>query len=358
MLPLGKVPIALLRRLLGKTTGRRDPRVAVGPGIGLDAAAIDLGRRYLIVKTDPITLVGEEIGAYALTINANDLATMGATARWFLASMLFPAGTTASEVARVFSQLDRACRRLPVFLCGGHTEITDAVTRPVVVGCLLGECLKRRLLTTAGAQPRDVVLLTKGIPIEAVSILAREKSDELRRRYAPRFVARCRRYLTDPGISVVRDAAVASACGGVHAMHDPTEGGLSSALYELAEAAGVGLRIEGRAIPVLPEGKRLCADFGLDPMGAIASGALLICAAPGYEAVILRRLSRAGIKAARIGTVVPAEEGVRMVTDGRHPRAIPRFAVDEVARLFSQGRGPLVVRTKSRRKNQPAGTVF
>ncbi len=356
ILPLGKIPVALLRRLLAKGTGRRDRRVVVGPGVGLDAAAIDLGDRYVIAKTDPITLVGEEVGAYALTINANDLATMGAVPRWFLASILFPAGTTASSVAGVFSQLDRTCRRLQVSLCGGHTEITDAVTRPVLVGCLLGECPKHRLITTAGAQPGDVVLLTKGIPIEAVSILAREKADELRRRYSPRFVARCRRYLADPGISIVRDAAVAMATGGVHAMHDPTEGGLSSALHELAEAAGVGLRIEGRAIPLLSEGKRLCADFGLDPMGAIASGALLICAAPAYETAILHRLSRAGIAAARIGTVVPAGEGVRMLTDGRHPRAVPRFTVDEVARLFGRSRHRPAVRSKNRRKNRPAGT--
>lgn len=357
MLPLGKLPSALLRRLLAQSAGHRDRRVVVGPGIGLDAAAIDLGHEYLLAKTDPITLVGEEIGAYALTINANDLATMGATPRWFLASILFPAGTTASSVARVFSQLDRACRRLQVSLCGGHTELTDAVTRAVVVGCLLGECPKNRLVTTAGAQRGDVVLLTKGIPIEAVSILAREKLDELRRRYSPRFVARCRRYLTDPGISVAREAALALATGGVHAMHDPTEGGLSAALYELAEAAGVGLRIERQAIPLLSEGKRLCADFGLDPMGAIASGALLICAAPGYDSAILRRLSRAGIAAARIGTVVPAREGVRMLTDGRHPRAIPRFAVDEIVRLFSRSGRPPILTSKNRRKNRPAGTA-
>lgn len=343
LLPPGKLPIVLLRRFLARLKGDRS--VLVGPGIGLDAAAIDLGDRYLIAKTDPITFVTAEIGAYALTINANDLAIMGATPRWFLATLLLPAGaTTPATASRIFTQLTTACKNLKVILCGGHTEITTAVNRPVIVGCLLGDCPKGRLVTAAGARPGDAILLTKGIPIEAVSILARERGAELRRRYPARFIARCRRYLSDPGISVLREAEIALATGGVHAMHDPTEGGLSAALYELAEAAGVGVRIEEQAIRILPEGARLCADFGLDPLGAIASGALLICADPKRETAILRRLTGAGIAAARIGTIVPASQGVRLVTGGHRSRPVSRFAVDEVARLFSRKKGASVER--------------
>ncbi len=343
-LQIGKVPVVLLRHLLrryvsGHAVSPSKSKLVVGPGIGLDAAAIDLGDRFLIVKTDPITFVADEIGRYVLTINANDLATMGAAPRWFLATILLPGGaTTPAHVSRIFSHVDAACRNLKITLCGGHTEITDAVTRPVVVGCLLGECPKDRLITTAGARVGDAILLTKGIPIEAVSILARDRSTELRRRYSPSFVARCRNYLNNPGISVVRDAEIALAAGGVHAMHDPTEGGLSAALYELAEAAGVGVLVEERAIRILPEGAKLCADFGLNPLGAMASGSLLICANPAHETAILRRLARAGIVATRIGIVVPARQGVKMVTGNRKPRPVPRFAVDELARLFGTSR--------------------
>jgi hydrogenase maturation factor len=342
LLPIGKLPAAILRRLLGKlrqADAFRDHRVKVGPGIGLDAAAIELGGRYLIVKTDPITFLADEIGVYALTINANDLATMGAVPRWFLATLLLPAGgSTASQVSRIFSQLRSSCRRFEVALCGGHTEITSAVNRPVIVGCLLGECPKGRLITTAGARVGDAVLLTKGIPIEAVSILVRERARELRQRYSARFVARCRRCLSDPGISVLRDAQVALAAGGVHAMHDPTEGGLSAALYELAEAAGVGVLVEEQAIRVLPEGKRLCADFGLNPLGTIASGALLVCASPRSKEKILRELQRARIVAAHIGTVVPARQGVRMLSAEGRLRPVPRFAVDELVRAMGTRR--------------------
>jgi hydrogenase expression/formation protein HypE len=335
-LPIGKLPVTLLRTMLARYARNRDPRVIVGAGIGLDAAALDVGGQYVIIKTDPITFVTEELGAYALAINANDLATMGALPRWFLATILVPAGTTTrAGVTRIFSQIGRACGRVKISLCGGHTEVTAAVTRPVVVGCLLGQCPKNRLITTAEARVGDAVLLTKGIPIEAVSILAREKSRELQHRYSARFVARCRRYFTDPGVSIVRDATIALAAGGVHAMHDPTEGGLSTALYELAEAARVGVQVDERAIPILPEGRRLCDDFGMNPLGAIASGALIICADPSRAQAILRRLTRSGIAATRIGTIVPARKGVTFVTDGRRVRPVPRFSVDEMTRVLN-----------------------
>ncbi len=338
VLPIGKIPVDLLRGLLARFTRSRDPRVVVGAGIGLDAAAIRIGSRVLVAKTDPITFVSEEIGTYALLINANDLATMGATPRWFLATVLLPPGrTTGSSVTKLFEQLGAVCRRFRVSLCGGHTEITDAVTRPVVVGCLLGECATNRIITSAGARVGDVVLLTKGLAIEAVSILARERADDIRYRYGTRFLARCRRYLTHPGLSVLGDAQVAIASGGVHAMHDPTEGGLSAALYEVAEAAGVGMEIEADAIRVLPEAARLCRDFGLNPLGAIASGALLICASAGSEKKILGRLRAASIAAVRIGTVVPKEDGVTLIEKNR-ARPLPRFAVDELARTLGQSR--------------------
>lgn len=335
-MPIGKVPVDLLRHLLARFAKSRDPCVVVGAGIGLDAAAIRIGSKVLVAKTDPITFVADEIGTYALLVNANDLATMGATPKWFLATVLLPArATTAASVNSLFAQLHTICRRLRVSLCGGHSEITDAVTRPVVVGCLLGECAPDKIVTAAGARVGDAVLLTKGLAIEAVSILARERADEIRRRHGTRFLAQCRRYLTKPGLSVLKEAQLALATGGVHAMHDPTEGGLSSALCEMAEAANVGLKIEADTIRILPEAAQLCADFELNPLGVIASGALLITIDPASEQRTLARLHRARIPAARIGTVVPRRNGVTLMEDGR-ARPFPQFAVDELANFFQR----------------------
>lgn len=332
-LPLGKLPAPLLARLL-HLVAPADPRVVVGPDVGQDAAVLDLGDRYLVAKTDPITFATDAIGWYAVQVNANDIACTAATPRWFLATLLLPEGRTDPLlVETIFTQIGEACRALGVSLVGGHTEITYGLDRPIVVGTMLGEVAPDRLVTAAGAQPGDTLILTKGIAIEATAIIARERGDELAGRFPADFLDRCRNFLYQPGISVVRDAQAATGAGRIHAMHDPTEGGLATGLHELAVVSGVGLEIDAEAVPVLPETAALCSEFGLDPAGVIASGALLI-AAPAEDApAITTALHEAGIAASAIGRVLPPDAGVRL-REGSETRPLPTFERDEIARLF------------------------
>ncbi len=221
-------------------------------------------------------------------------------------------------------------------LVGGHTEVTHGIDRPLVAGTMLGEVAKDRLVTTAGAQVGDAVMLTKGVPLEGAAIIAREKERELRARGVPASVIRTAKgFLRTPGISVCRDAAIACDVARVHAMHDPTEGGIATALHELAAAAGVGLRIDHDRIVVLPEGRALCEAFGLDPLGTIASGALLLTLPPAEADLVLDALAHASIDARIIGQVVPAAEGVTLVA-GRRQWPLPTFARDEITRLFGE----------------------
>jgi hydrogenase expression/formation protein HypE len=337
VLPLGKLPHDQLASLLRRYVPD-DPRILVGPGLGEDATVIDLGHdstdRLLVVKTDPITFATDEIGWYAVNVNANDVACMGATPCWFLVTLLLPQGSTDSLlVERIFDQIGQACAVLDISLAGGHTEITYGLDRPIVVGHMLGEVARDRLVTTSGARVGDVLLLTKGFAVEATAIIAREKAEELARRFSPEFLARCRGFLHDPGISVVRDAQVAMGAGHVHAMHDPTEGGLATGLWELAWAADVGLEVTASLLPVLPETAQLCQAFDLDPLGVIASGALLMAVHPDDALAIQRALESEGIPAFEVGRVVEKAAGVTLLTaEGRQP--LPRFARDEIARLF------------------------
>jgi hydrogenase maturation factor len=302
--------------------------------VGEDAAVLDMGDRYLVATTDPITFVTEDLGWYALVVNANDLAVRGATPRWFLATCLLPEGrTTESDVTALFAQLGSACERQGVALVGGHTEITPGLERPIVVGTMLGEVDKTRLVTTGGARPGDVLVLTKGVPLEGTSIIARARADELRARgYDDAWLARARGTLAR--LSVVPEALLAAELVGVHAMHDPTEGGIATALWEVADAAGVGLAVEAERIPVLAEGAALCREFGLDPFGTIASGALLVALGPTDAGILLHALARADIEAAFIGRVVPREAGV-VLTRGGRPGPLPRFDQDEITRLLA-----------------------
>jgi len=338
-LPAGKLPPAVLRRLLAEyaATG---PDVVVGPGIGMDAAALDIGcpggaeGGYLVVKTDPITLVSGDIGSYAITINANDIACMGGTPRWFTAAVILPVGSATEEMAEdIFRSMSGACKALGISLVGGHTEITHGLDRPIVVGHMLGTAPRGRLITASGARPGDTIVLTKGIAIEAVSVIAREKADELAGAYHEDFITRCRDYIKTPGISVIDDARIALGAGDVHAMHDPTEGGLSSGLYEIAEAAGVGIEVRAADIRVLPEAFELLGRMGLDPLGSIASGALLITAPPDDAAGIIAALQKEGIDAYDIGRVTDRSAGVRLVKSSGTVD-LPVFARDEITRIF------------------------
>ncbi|MFH1085899.1 MAG: AIR synthase related protein, partial [Chloroflexota bacterium] len=273
-LPIGKLPMELLRDLLQRYSGQASAahgRLIAGPGIGEDVAVIDMGDTCMVVKTDPITFATDQIGWYTVNVNANDVVTSGARPLWMLATLLLPeARTTPSLVEEIFRQLSAACGELGIVLVGGHTEVTHGLDRPIVVGVLIGEVSRERLLTTAMARVGDRLLLAKGIPIEATALIAREKADVLRQRgYSEAFLAAAQRFLFEPGISVVAAAQVAAAHPGVHAMHDPTEGGLAMGVRELAYAAGAGLRLDADCVPILPEGARLCAEFGLDPLGVI-----------------------------------------------------------------------------------------
>lgn len=341
-LPPGKLPASLLKKLLDKYA-RPGEGVVVGPGIGMDAAVLDAGApgEYLIAKTDPITFTASDIGAYAITINANDIACMGGTPRWFTACVILPeGGADEALVESIFKSLSETCRSLSVSLVGGHTEITHGLGRPIVVGHMLGTVKKGSVITSAGAKPGDAVVLTKGIAIEAVSVIAREKGAEIEQVFGREFLERCRGFVGDPGISVLKDARVALGAGEVHSMHDPTEGGLATGLYEIAEAAGVGLTVESEKIRVLPEAEKVLRHFGLDPLGSIASGALVVTAPPGDAAKIVEALSVAGIYASVIGRMTDRPgKLVLLKKRGRSTAstALPRFEADELTRLFKRG---------------------
>jgi hydrogenase expression/formation protein HypE len=333
-LPIGKLRAGTLQAIFDKHQFK-DPRVVVGPRVGEDAAVIDMGDRYLIATSDPITFATAEVGWYALHVNANDIAVRGARPRWFLATLLLPAGsTTEASVDGLFAELHAACDELEVTLVGGHTEVTHGLDRPIIAGTMLGEVEKDRLVTTSGARVGDAVVMTKGVPLEGAAIIAREKEAELRALgISPTVIRRARGFLKTPGLSVRPEAEIACELTTVHAMHDPTEGGIATALVEMADAAGVGLRIDRDRIMVLPEGKALCSAFGLDPLGTIASGALLMTLTPADAGIVIHALARESIDCHFIGQVVPREQGVTLVSGSRQ-EPMPVFAQDEITRLF------------------------
>lgn len=336
-LPLGKLAPEQLDDLLRRHTfALPDDRVVVYPGVGEDAAVIETGPGLLVAKTDPITFATDEIGWYAVHVNANDIAVSGGRPRWFLSTLLLPEKRADLSMAdRIMGQIADACRSLGVVPCGGHIEVTYGLDRPLVVGVMLGDISSGYLVRSSGVEVGDTILLTKGAAVEGTAIIAREKAAELQDRFSAPFLARCRRFLHEPGISVVPEVQIAMQAARVHAMHDPTEGGIATGLWELAMASGVGMQVDGEAVPILEETRQLCQVFGLDPLGLIASGALLIATAAADATAVCGALHAAGIAAAPIARAVPPGPGQICLQTAQGVRPLPRFNQDEISRLFT-----------------------
>jgi len=328
----GKWPAGDLARLLAAYAAPAGGDVRVAPGIGIDAAVVRAGDADLVVAADPVTFAADRIGAYAVTVNANDVAVCGARPRYFVATLLLPVDAAPETVEAIFADVADACRRLDVLLVGGHTERTAGLDRPIVAGTMLGDLEGRRPLSAAGARPGDAAVLAGAAAIEATALVAREQADALAGRLDDAVLARAREFLSDPGISVVGAARVARGAG-AHALHDVTEGGVVTGLWEMAEASGLGLDVRADAIPVRDETRAVCEAAGIDPLEAIGSGALVVAVGAAAATDTVRALVSAGIEAAYVGTFGP-EGGERQITRGGRTGPLVPPDRDAVAALY------------------------
>jgi hydrogenase expression/formation protein HypE len=338
-LPLGKLPPDLLKTGLDQFQSN-DFCLLIGPGVGEDTAAVDVAAtEVMVLKSDPITFATDAVGMYAVVVNANDIVTSGARPRWFLTTLLFPCGATPASIRHVMLQIGRHCQALGITLCGGHTEITDAVTRPVVSGMMVGTVRKKDLIDKRHIAAGDMIIMTKAAGIEGTAIIAREFEDKLAQLGVSQAeIAAGKQFLFR--IPILKEAQIAARGHEVSGMHDVTEGGVATALSELAEITGKKLMVEIDKILCRPLTQKFCRLLGIDPLGLIGSGSLLICCRHAAGQKLIGDLHAAGIDAAIIGEVLPKAGGVEAF---RHKKPVdwPRFAADEITRLF--GSHPLHV---------------
>lgn len=327
-LPIGKVPPDLLERFVYPNIGARRGDVLVHAHLGEDCAVIEFGDEVAVLTTDPITGAGPDLGWYAVFVATNDLAATGADPVALLVTLLLPSEHAAGDLERVMRDASAAAMQLGVEIVGGHSEVTSGIERPLVVVTALGRARKNRVLRSGGAQPGDALLLTKGAGIEGTSILATVLEDRLKPALGASVVAQaqaCRRQ-----ISVLPEARAAVQAG-ARAMHDVTEGGVLGAAYEIAAASGIGVHLDAGRVPVLPETAAICAFLGIDPLGLIGSGALLV-ATPDAQRTA-GAIARAGIAAAEIGRFVPSD---RLVIRETRATPLPPPAGDELWRILER----------------------
>ena len=331
-LPGGKLPNDLLAQFL-VPFDFEDPTVLIKPAVGEDTAAVDIGgQEVLVLKSDPITFATDAIAKYAVVVNANDIATSGAIPRWFLTTLMFPVGTSAYIIRHAMEELSAVCRSQNITLCGGHTEITAAVSRPIVIGMMVGTVERHRLIDKRNMQTGDIVLMTKAVAVEGTAIIAREFAERLQRiGVTASEIDICRRLLDQ--ISILPEAGIALSVDGVSAMHDVTEGGLATALEELSISGRHRIRIDMEKIPVYPETAKICERLHLHPLGLIGSGSLLICCRSRIGRKLVQRIGASGIAVTVIGEIGAPGSGIEAFRRNR-PVSWPQFDADEVTRLF------------------------
>ena len=324
---IGKVPENVLKRSVFGQIHMKRPEVVLGAGVGEDCAAVKLAPdETLVMSTDPITGTAKEIGTLAIQITVNDLASSGAEPVGVLLTVLLPASVEETELRLMMAQVEAECEKAGVQIMGGHTEVTAVVNQPVVTVCGVGKVKDGRLVSTAGAKPGMDILVSKWIGIEGTAIIAKEKEAELLTRFTSSFVDEAKRL--DQYISVQKEAAAAVRCG-VGAMHDVTEGGIFGALWEMAEASGVGLSIDLKSIPVRQETIEICEFFGINPYQLISSGCMLMAADDGNA--LVRELKKEGIPATVIGKALDGKD--RVLENGDERRFLEPPKTDELYRV-------------------------
>jgi HAD superfamily hydrolase (TIGR01509 family) len=323
-LPPGKVPWDLVADTL---RFELPPEVVLGPAVGEDAAIVEIGGELWAVATDPISFTAADAGRLAVEVNANDVAVRGARPTFFLAVVLISPGEATRERAReILGQIQTTCSRLGVTVIGGHTEVAPGLPHSMVVGTMLGPVVDRPL-TTGGLRAGDWIGMTRSAGLEGSSILIAEFGPRLRELHGERAVRACEEIREAGRLSVVAEALGAAAVPAVSALHDVTEGGVGEALHEMSRASGLAIELHRENVPVLDGTSFICSELGIDPLGLIGSGSLLVgCSAEGRS---------------ELETAL-ADEGVSLAWIGRAAGAgsdrgseLPRFPTDEILKAFA-----------------------
>ncbi len=238
-------------------------------------------------------------------------------------------------VEDIFFKINKTCKSMGITVVGGHIEVTSKLDRPIVVGSLIGEVEKNKLVLSSGAEPNDALILTKGIFIEGTSIIGREKEKELLDHgMDSKFIEKCKNYLYNPGISVFNEALLANDNFKIKSMHDPTEGGIYTAIAEMAIASKTGIIIYKKNINVLPESVILSKIYNLDPYNTITSGSLLIAIDQENSSELIDLLRKNNIEAEKIGNFLSRDKGLIVKEENGKEIPLNYSETDEITKIF------------------------
>lgn len=325
---IGKLPEPVMLRSVLKQIHHRRDEIIVGPALGQDCAVLELEEgEVFTLSSDPITGTIKDLGSHSIHITANDLAASGAEPVGVMLTILLPDTIEEQELKQIMQDAESTCKSLNMEILGGHTEVTNVVRQPIISVTGVGKIKREELLTTMQMKPDQDIVISKWIGLEATAILAKEKETELTTVFSEEFIRIAKEF--DRYLSVVPEARIAKAFGAL-AMHDITEGGVFGALWEMACAAGVGLEVDMKKIPIRQETVEICEFFQVNPYLIMSSGSMMIAVADGPG--LVRELEKAGIFAAVIGRTTSGKD--RILKNGEDVRYLDKPQTDELYKVL------------------------
>ncbi len=310
---IGKLPNSVLNKIviepISKNNKKRE-EVIISPKVGEDCSVINLGEEYCVLSTDPITGASNNIGNLAVNINCNDIASSGAEVVGIMITALLPPQITEDEISKILTEICTEAGKNNIAILGGHTEITDAVNRPVISCTVIGKTKGRKFISSSGAKVGQDVIMTKWAGLEGSSIIANDFEKELTKKVDSKIIEKCKGF--SEMLSVMKEAEICSDFGAT-CMHDITEGGVLGGCREIAECSEKGIEVYLDKIPVFEETKILCNAVGVNYLRLISSGSLLVTAENGQK--LIQILKDNGINAEIIGKI--RKSGFYVVENGK-----------------------------------------
>lgn len=313
MLKVGKLDSDLLKKIVfDKITYKRE-EVLKRPGIGEDCAVVDFGSFDCVMSTDPITAAVNEIGSLAIHITCNDIASNGVEPVGIMIAAMLPVGTTEQDIETIMEQAGTTAASLGVEIIGGHTEITGAVNKPVIVSTAIGRGLKGDKNSSENMKPGDCILLTKRAGLEGAGIIATDMEEDLKGILTEEETAKAKTFLKE--VSVVKEGVIAGNIG-TCGMHDVTEGGVLGAVWEMCKVADLGCLLNKEDIPVDDVTLKIAKHFDIDYLRLISSGCMLIIAPVEKKDEIVKSVLKENIQIKQIGEITEKDFGIKMAYDG------------------------------------------
>ncbi|KAA6461315.1 hydrogenase expression/formation protein HypE [Acidobacteria bacterium AB60] len=293
-----------------------------------DGAVLDLSASRIAMSTDsfvvqPLFFPGGSIGALAVNGTVNDLAVSGAVPKFLTAGFILEEGFPIAQLAAIVRDMAAAARHAGVQIVTGDTKVVE---RGHGDGCYIntagvGVLRDGIAVGPRRARPGDAILVSGTLGDHGMAIMSVREGLE--------FESQIRSDCASLNELIAR---VLDAHGGaIHAMRDPTRGGLAATLSEIARASGVGMVLDERNLPIRPEVQSACELLGLDPLYVANEGKVVFFVAPDAAEASLAVLRNhpLGRDAARIGSVTAEHPGLLVARTGMGANRVVSIPVGE-----------------------------